>query len=656
MNDSGRADDCKFFIAENEKMPATPPIGLISAYAQNKRILPPSTPFPGPWKNRRTPYSIEIMDNMSPSSPIIETRVMKCAQAGLTAAAENIIAYWMDESPAEILYVSATEQLLEKWATKRLEPLIDSCGFRHKIYAQTENKQSRRTGDKIFIKEYVGGNLDMASAQSASSLRSDSKRILILDEIDGAPPLLRTGEGNWVKVAMARTNAWGARKKVLKFSTPTTFDTSLINVQYEEGDQRKYLVPCPHCGKYQELKFGNEQSQYGIKAERIAGELEKAYYMCEHCHDAIFNHHKTQMLLSGRWEPSSKSSSPTMRSYHLSALYSPVGMYSWTELLLEHENAQNDPDGMRSFVNLQLGLPFKESGSRPDIKKVIELRGGYRSKTIPIGVLYLTAGIDVQRGSQSDPNNPPRLEMEVVGIGAGYKTWSIMYRRFEGAVDDPYAGAWQDLNEWAADGGLTFERKDGFKFSVALLFIDSGDGNLTDVVYRFTGRWQNTFPSKGFSSLKRQKGENTDEAGPTNFKRCRAKKISEDLTLYEMSTNFYKTHIYNNLKIARKPIDPQSAGFCDFPVDYGEKYFMMLTAEEKRRDGSFHCPSGRRNEALDCRVMALCAADVYLDARLMEAKTIAKNAGMSIFDLQKITHRTIIELLSKKILPKFPTP
>lgn len=649
MNDIFLSDDIEFFIAENEKKPVTAPIFLISDYAQNKRILPSNTPFPGPWRNRHTPYSIEIMDNMSPFSPIQDTRVIKPAQIGLTAAGENVIAYYMDEFPAEILYVSATEQLLTKWALKRLEPLIDSCGYRYKIYAQTENKGSRRTGDKIFIKEYVGGFLDMASAQSASSLRADSKRILIIDEMDGAPPLLRTGEGNWVKVAMARTNAWGPRKKILKFSTPTTFEASLINVEYEEGDQRKYLVPCPYCGKYQELKFGNEQTEYGIKAETKAGDFVKAYYLCEHCHNAIFNHHKTRMLVKGRWEPSSKSSSPVVRSYHLSALYSPVNMFSWSELWLEYQNAQKNPEGMRSFVNLCLGLPFKESGSRPDIQKVIELRGGYRAGTISNGVLYLTAGIDVQRGSQSDSNNPPRLEMEIVGIGAGYRTYSIFYRRFEGEVDDPYSGAWLKLNEWAKKGGLVFKRSDGRDFSVDLVFIDSGDGNLTDVVYRFTEQWQNTYPSKGFSALKKQKGEKTDEAGPMNFRRYRAKKISEDIILYEISTNYYKTHIYNNLKIPRQPIDPQRPGFCDFPIDYGEKFFRMLTAEEKRRDGSFHCPSGRRNEALDCRAMALCAADAYLDAKVMDFKAVAKNAGASVVDLQQITHRSIILLMSQNL-------
>ncbi len=645
-------DDIDFLIDEVDLFPVTPPTALISEWVGARRILPPNTPFPGLWSNTKTPYCVEIMDNMSPLSPIQRSAIMKGAQLGLTASAENIIAYFIGECPAEILYISATEHLLEKWATKRLEPLIDSCNLRRLIFAQIDNPKSRRSGDKIFFKAFVGGNLDMASAQSASGLRSDSKRVLIRDEIDGAPKMLRTGEGNWYEVSDARTNAWGGRKKILDISTPTTFGDSLINDIYEAGDKRKFLIPCPLCGKYQELEFGSDQSQQGLKGDFKAGILQHSYYICDFCHDAIFNHHKSEMLTAGRWEPSSTSHDPCARSYQLGSLYSPIGMLSWTELYRKYIEASETPDGMRSFANLYLGLPFKESGSRPKLENVIELRGGYRQGTVPKDVLYLTAGIDVQRGSLTDIANPPRLEMEVVGHGAGYKRWSITYRRFEGAVDDPYAGAWESLNEFAVDGGMTFKREDGREFMVALLLVDSGDGNLTDVVYRFTQRWQNTFPSKGFGALRRHKAEKGDEAGPANFRRYRAVRINEATTLIEMSTNYYKTLLYNNLRVPRLPAEPQRAGFCDFPVDYPETYFQMLTAEEKRSDGSFHCPSGRRNEAMDCRVMALCAADFWLDSMLLDVRAAAKERGAKPAAITLINHRTVIEMLARQVEKK----
>jgi phage terminase large subunit GpA-like protein len=359
------------------------------------------------------------------------------------------------------------------------------------------------------------------------------------------------------------------------------------------------------------------------------------------------------MLRAGRWVAAAQSISPTYRSYHLSSLYSPVGMMDWFELQELYDKAQTEPEGMRSFVNLYLGLPYRETGARPKLDKVIELRGGYKAGTVPLGVLFLTIGVDVQAGSHSDAESPPRLEMEVCGHGAGYRTWSIVYRRFEGEVDDPAAGAWTALNEWAIETGLTFPRADGLAFQPSMVLIDSGDGNTMDVVYRFCASWNGaTYPSKGFSALRKRKLEAGDEQGIANFRRYRAVKLGEDSWLYEISTNYYKTHLYNNLKIARQDTGEQRPGFCAFPVDYSEQYFRMLTAEEKHRDGSFHCPSGRHNESLDCRVMNLCAADVYLDSEVLRVKAAALKNGATKDQIQVINHRVILDYMAKQVAPR----
>lgn len=641
--------DLKFLVGENEKKPVKPPIEKISEYIEGKRILPPSNPFPGFWNNSKTPYSIEIMDNMSPLSHIQRTVVMKGAQIGMTAAAENVIAYWMDEYPSEILFISATIGLLEKWAAKRMEPLIDSCGIREKLFAQIEGKQSKRTGDRIFIKEFVGGSLSMASAQAAAMLRSESKRVLVRDEIDGAPQDLRTGEGNWLDVSFARTNAWGARKKILDFSTPTVYGESPIFDLYQSGDQRKFFVPCPHCDQYQYLEWTGNDANHGLKGVLKEGVLDDVYYLCAHCGKQIRNHHKSYMLIRGQWRSTAKSNFKNYRSYQISSLYSPIGMLSWFELYGEYLKAQEKPEGMRSFFNLYLGMPYRETGSRPKLEKVIELCGTYKSETVPKGVLYLTAGIDVQRGSRRDTNNPARLEMEICGHGAGYRTHSICYRRFEGEIDDfDEDSAWYALDQFARKTNMRFKRDDGLEFSVMLIFIDSG--YATDMVYRFAQGWQSTYPIKGVGTLKKRKKEKgDDEMGVANFKKYRAIKVGEDINLYEISTNYYKHHLYRNLKIERQDSEYQKAGFCNFPIDYSEKYFRMLTAEEKRLDGSFYCPAGRRNEALDCRVYNQCAGDVYLDKEVLRWKARAQAQGASEDKIRDVNHRFVLEQLTKAI-------
>ena len=654
------------------------PVITVSQYAEARRVLPPGTPFPGPWSNARTPYLVEPMDNMSPQSPVQRTVIAKGAQLGFTAAAENVVAYWMDANPAEILFVSATEELLRKWVTKRLEPTIDSCGFRRVISPQNEVQQRRRTGDRVFSKEYPGGTLDMASAQAAPSLRADSKRVLIRDEVDGAPANLRSGEGNWLDVSFARTNAWGVRRKVLDFSTPTTYDESAIWPEYLAGDCRQYHVPCPHCHRPQVLHWdGGEKSAGGKggglkwRTEGPGGKpqmggrgrlVEAVWYECAHCRERIFNYHKATMLPRGDWQATAVSESEHLRSYHLSSLYSPVGMLSWDEIVERYFRAEKQgADGMRSFVNLYLGEPFREVGQRPAVDRVIELRTGYAAGTIPSdSVLFLTMGVDVQLGSERDREaNPPRLELEVCGHGAGYRTWSIDYMRIEGEVRDPHEGAWAEMTRLATEGRFTFRRADGREFQPVLTLVDAGV--LINVVYQFVAGWRNTYASKGIDALKRKKDRRLDDDGTEdelssrNFDRYRVTRQKDGTPLVSVSTNYYKHMVYDSL---RKPYKDgatvQAPGFSAFPQSYTLAYFEMLTAEERRQDGSFWCPSGRRNEALDVRVLNLAARDFWLDAKIDSLREHYRKRGATQAQLLEIRSPAVLEIMAQEVAGKIP--
>jgi len=635
------------------------PTITVSQYAEARRVLPPGTPFPGPWSNARTPYLVEPMDAMSPSSPVQRVVIVKGAQLGFTAAAENVTAFWMDASPAEILFVSATEELLRKWVTKRLEPTIDSCGFRRKISAQNEVQQRRRSGDRVFTKEFPGGTLDMASAQAAASLRADSKRVLIRDEIDGAPAALKTGEGSWLDVSYVRTNAWGQRRKVLDFSTPTTFDDSSIWPEYLRGDCRKFAVPCPLCGGYQFLVWDGGKDGPGIKWKLgDAGRVVDAWYQCEHCRGEIRNHDKARMLPLGEWRTTAVSESETLRSYHLSSLYSPVGMLDWREIVEAYLRAQQQIDGMRSFVNLYLGEPYREQGQRPNVERVVNLRSGYRAGTIPSDdVLFLTMAADVQQGSARDPeHNPPRIEVEVCGHGAGYRTWSIQYFRIPGRIDNPFAGAWAELNQMALDGAFKFTRGDGRVFTPMITLVDSGDGTNIDTVYQFASGWKSTFACAGVDALKRKKDkgaddERPDEKGRANIDRYRVTRQQHDTPVVLISTNHYKHLVYRSLGIRASDAADPPPGFCSFPQDYPHSYFEMLTAEEKRTDGSFYCPSGRRNEALDVRVYNLAARDFYLDSKIAELREVYQKRGMAKAQLLEIRSPAVLKMLAEATRP-----
>ncbi len=70
------------------------PLLTISEWADTYRTLSQrASAEPGPWRTDRTPYLREIMDCLSPASPIERAVFMKGAQIGGTECGNNWIGY-----------------------------------------------------------------------------------------------------------------------------------------------------------------------------------------------------------------------------------------------------------------------------------------------------------------------------------------------------------------------------------------------------------------------------------------------------------------------------------------------------------------------------------------------------------------------------------
>lgn len=662
--------DIAFLLEMNNRKPTKQPPKLISKYIDGLRVMPPGSPVEGIYKISLTPYLIEPIDNMSPFSETRHTAMKKGVQIAATTGGENIIAYFIGGRPSRIMYMSATDDLLEIFSSDRLDPLIDSCGFRELISDQSEAINSRKTGDKSKYKQFPGGVLILTSAQSAGKMRSSSIKIMIRDEIDGAPRQLRTGEGNFLSVSEGRLEAFGNRAKIFDMSTPTLYGESLIDDQFNKGDQRRYMVPCPNCGKFQFLSMGTEKSDYGLKGDYHAGELITGYYQCFHCHDPIYDHHKQFMLANGHWEPSVKPIDRYFRSYHLPSFYSPPGFTSFTKMRKKYDQAiLKGDDEMRSFTNLYLGKSFKPSGERPRFESVIEIKSTYPSGEVPAGIMFLTAAVDVQQGIQkyNEMSNSeileesvrfekekndvalkkiPRIEIEICGHGQNFRTASIIRKLVFGRIDDNTSGAWENLEEWAKEtDNFKFKRKDGYIFQPKMIFIDSGYGKYTDIVYNFCDSWPGTYAIKGTQTPKQDKMKlaDIDEQKNGNIMRFKISNSGAS-SLILINTNYYKKHIYRNMKNTAGQENNQPANSHQTPGDYPDYYFQELRAEEHKKDGSFHNLAGRNNEALDLLVYNKCAADYFVDGLILADREVYKkrNPRVTKEKLRELANRATV--------------
>ena len=185
----------------------------VSEWADKYRILSSkSASEPGRWRTDRTPYLKEIMDCLSPKSPVQKVVFMKGAQIGGTECGNNWLGYVMHKAPGPIMAVSPTVEMAKRNSKQRIDPLIEDCPELKKLVAPA---RSRDSGNTMLSKDFPGGVLVMTGANSAVGLRSMPARYLFMDEIDGYPQDI-DGEGDPILLAERRTATFNKRKKIFR--------------------------------------------------------------------------------------------------------------------------------------------------------------------------------------------------------------------------------------------------------------------------------------------------------------------------------------------------------------------------------------------------------------------------------------------------------
>lgn len=530
-----------------------------------------SSATPGKFRTSITPYVREIADCLSPEHPAQKVVFLAGAQVAKSMTMFNYIGAIVDQWPGPILMVQPTVDLAKKVSKQRIAPMIeDTPSLRSKIAEQ----KSRDSSNTMLEKEFPGGMLLITGANSAASLRSMPIRYLLCDEIDAYPADV-DGEGSPLDLAMARTNSFGDRKKVLLTSTPTIKGFSAIEREFEKSDKRYYFVPCPHCGHKDVITF----SRLKFNAERLEDGVQ---LVCHDCGALIDESFKAQMLAGGEWRPTAVGDGT--RGYHLSGLYSPYGWKSWKQCVAEFLDARGNPEKLKVFVNTVLGETWEErgDGATPDILKT--RREEYKAE-VPDGVRILTCAVDTQKD---------RLEVKVKGYGADEESWLIAYTVLTG---DPGQGdVWRELDAFLA---TRFNRADGTAMAIDTTLIDSG-GWHTNSVYRYckSKQGQRIYPLKGHQFQ--------GKAIVGNPSRNNALRVP----LYVVGVDAAK-----DLVVARMQIGRPGPGYMHLPAWADDDYLAQLTAERAIRKyirgkgvvRQWIKPPHARNEAFDLEIYCLAA-------------------------------------------------
>ena len=582
------------------------PLLKVSEWAdQHRRLSGKGASEPGPWRTSRTPYLREIMDCLSPSSPYERVVFMKGAQIGATECGNNWIGYVIHHAPGPMLAVLPTVEMAKRNSRQRIDPLIEESEV---LSSLVKPARARDSGNTVLTKSFQGGLLAMTGANSAVGLRSMPVRYLFLDEVDGYPGDI-DGEGDPVALAEARTRTF-ARRKVFIVSTPTVKGVSRIEREFEASDQRRFFVPCPHCGHFQWLEFER------LRWEK--GQPGTAHYLCQDCDGAIHEHHKTRMLEQGEWRSTAKSEKGNEKTagFHISSLYSPIGWRSWAEIATAWEMAQGNDAAVKSVKNTDLGETWVETGEAPDWQRLYDQR-----ETGPAGIvsskgLFLTAGVDVQKD---------RLEVDVWAWGRGLESWLVDHIVIDGGPQRPEA--WLELNglldqTWAHEGGAHLR--------IARMAIDTGYESPAVYAWARKAGFGQVAPIKGVEGFNRS----SPVSGPTLVDATDGgKKLRRGARLWTVAVSTFKSETYRFLR-AERPTDEDRAEGVDYlpgtvhlPNWVDAEWLKQLVAEQlitvKNKRGFTRLEWQKlreRNEALDCRVYARAAAWIVGIDRWPEAR------------------------------------
>lgn len=598
----------------------------------------------GPWQTSRVEVARGPM--MAVTEIGVRTITAKtCTQLMKTSLLENVIGFFSHQDPAPMLLTQPKEHTAKVFSKERLSPMAKATPVLRSILSGTN------ATDTLTYREFPGGFIALEGAGSPTNLAMRAIRITMADEIDKYEP---TKEGDPLLLLEERTATFVTNSLHLRCCSPTRAETSRITKSYEESDQRRAYVACPHCDHEQVLDFfkhvnwaKSEDGQHhpytaAIYCEDCGAEWSEAqrlkimttkdsikwrqtrkFVCCEEKQDPAKDRHwqwdEVNHVGRALCKVCNRQAVPnTHAGFTASKLYSPF--ITMAELAEKWILSKDDAESKQTFYNTQLGLEYHQETVKSLEQNVLSQRAEVYAADVPRGGLILTMGVDVQSSG--------RLEGEVVAWGRGEESWSIDTPVFLGDPAQPEV--WKELDAYLHK---RFKLEGGGELVIKACCIDSG-GHNTEDVYKFARPRlaRNVWAIKGAND---RPGQKSPLWPIPRLERGVTRQTGYKPVI--IGTASGKEAIYQRLAL-EKP----GPGYCHFPTprmieregvvqtQYDEAWFEQLTAEkqimEKKFGFSYYrwiLPKGKANEALDCRVYAYAALAALYAVRKLSLDRIA---------------------------------
>ena len=326
------------------------------------------------------PYAKEPLNAMA--DPYV-SKISLCwgSQSSKTTTIYAGIAYLLSEFPKDTLWIMPSAENARNFSKGRWMPFMEDC---KPLRAQCPVSSATGNIDQDRItnmrQEFLGCTLTFAGAGNENNVKSAPVAYLVLDEIDEIDPEIRLAALERIK---------GRREfKIIQTSTPKD-EAGGVWEEYLYGDQRKYMMPCPHCGEKIDFQWRQTlpdgSMRYGLVYDEAAKNEDGSYdfeivsqtahYQCQKCDGKILDAHKPDMLEQGEWQPQNLRAPKGYQSYHLNSMYAPPITFSG--ILINWLQVSKTMHGIKKFVQGNLAEPWHEDWANQDQAEANKLETDY---------------------------------------------------------------------------------------------------------------------------------------------------------------------------------------------------------------------------------------------------------------------------------------
>ena len=334
-------------------------------WAEENYYVPVSS-MPGRWRSDNSPWVKQVMADFA-NNAVRQITVLCSAQSAKTETMLALLNWIIAEDASPTMWVTSSDEEALKFANERLMPSLRLCP---PVAKQIPDDRTLAKSMEIMFPTMM---LEVVGANSKAKLQSRSRRFLLLDEVRNWPA--------WaLPMVLKRVRTWW-NSRVVILTTPEGWRDT-VHMQFLEGSQNYYHVPCLACGVKAPLEFTNLKAEHPVTHqcvkwteipnvldadrkwdfEALAPHLRYVCPSCGHLH-ADTPPNRRRMALEGEWVRHNPKAPPHLVSYTWSALLPP--WVKWRRIVEEFVMGQSalefgNHEPLKAFITETLGQPWED--------------------------------------------------------------------------------------------------------------------------------------------------------------------------------------------------------------------------------------------------------------------------------------------------------